>query len=239
MKTKYNSLFMYTFLILLPVEFTPGSTDSSETTIKFVHGSGQYGIISRGCEGEVLEKEKRKFTEIGGQIDHTFSRSPVRIGLRGEYVSFKYPTYNMTEIENAFIINPFISFEGRKVAIGGGVVWSTNPLPGRSFEPLDPKGSFFFRYGDLRKGYITISRLHSVPFFADGFTQFGFGVRSSNKVNIWFGGSAGPYDHLGFLAKIDIRLVPQTYLHLSGRIGQSADIRESALGVGISYRLRK
>ena len=197
MKTSYNSLFMYTFLFMLPMEFTPGSTDSSETNFKFVRGSGQYGIISRGCEGEVLEQEKRKFTELGGQIDHKFA-GPVRIGVRGEYVSFKYPVYNMTEIENAFIINPFINFEGRKAAMGVGIFRSSNPLPGRSFEPLDPKVSFHFRYGDLQKVYFSISRLHEVPFFADGFTQIGLGVHASNKVNIWFGGNAGPYDHLVF-----------------------------------------
>ncbi|MCB9088182.1 MAG: hypothetical protein H6628_07720 [Calditrichae bacterium] len=52
-------------LLTLPLQYVPIDSDSSETNISLSGGTGSYGVVSRGCEGQVLEKHKINFSELG------------------------------------------------------------------------------------------------------------------------------------------------------------------------------
>lgn len=126
-------------LLALPLQYVPTDPDSSETNFSISGGAGSYGVISRGCEGQVLEKHKINFSELGGSIDHKFAAAPLRIGVRSGYVNDRVlfndistsgGAITQSRRENIFTINPFLNIEGKTVALGIGYFHADHSLAG-------------------------------------------------------------------------------------------------------------
>ncbi|MFX0139897.1 MAG: hypothetical protein ACFFDN_40020 [Candidatus Hodarchaeota archaeon] len=228
------------------------SKDSTETNFRVTGGLGQYAHISRGCAGNVLEKEKIPFNEIGVSIDHK-TKSPFRLGLNssyiftrqpGELVDAYHPVHGYSRRWShdnppigIFTVNPFINAEWKYFAIGGGYFGSTRELD----VPYEEKFFHFFsgyiRIGNIRKFYVDGYLFHTTHIYSNNFIGLGLGFRLNPNVGWWFGGGFGQYDKGGFLMKTDIRIRSNLYLDTLIRLGESEGISENAIGLGLTYKL--
>jgi len=227
------------FLFLLPlvVGVQVGKNDSTETNIKVAGGAGSYAYITRGCEGQVLTKDKVPFKDFGFSLDHKF-RFPVRVGLRGGNIWERNRYYPDKRITNSYL-NPNLSFEWRRFGIGAGPFFAQKDLPTREGGKLRRNSlSWHLRLGSP-KLYFSIHMLESVPLYSGGgYINLGLGG-ASRKVSYWFGlGIRGPYDTEGFLIKTNFKLKENWYLDLAGRLGQSEGVSESAVSFGLNYKFK-
>lgn len=213
-----------------------GKNDSTETNIKVSGGAGSYAYITRGCEGEVLTKDKVPFKDLGYSIDHKF-KFPVRVGLRGGNIWERNRYYPDERRTNSYL-NPDLSLEWKWFGIGAGPFFAQKDLPTREGGKLSRNSlSWHLRFGSP-KLYFSIHMLESVPLYSGGgYINLGLGGGVSRKFSLWFGlGTKGPYDTEGFLAKTNIKLKGNWYVDLVGRLGTSAGISESAISFGLNYK---
>jgi len=82
MKWLLKSCLCFVFLAPIAVQVDPERRDSSVTNLEIAGGVGTYAYITRGCEGQVLEKHKIPFEDFGAGIDHKFYGTPLRLGVR-------------------------------------------------------------------------------------------------------------------------------------------------------------
>jgi hypothetical protein len=219
--------------------------DSTETNLKIAGGLGSYTYVTRGCEGQVLTKDKIPFNDFGFSIDHKF-RSPVKIGLRSGSISDKtpvsrvylddYDAYLFKDRTN-FYFNPDFSLEWKGFGIGTGPFFAQKTLDVSE----DEKGGETFPSGHIRLGtkklYLSVSVLENVPLYSGGGYAnmgMGFGIKSSTW---WIGLSGGPYDAAGLVAKTSFKLFRNWHLDLAGRLGSSEGISENAMSMGLNYRV--
>ncbi len=90
-----SNRFLGFLLGVMPFGIIPVSNDSTEANFQLLGGAGQYALISRGCEGQVLEKHKIPFKEYGAAIDYK-TASPVRLGVNSAYI-FTREQYGSTD----------------------------------------------------------------------------------------------------------------------------------------------
>ena len=235
-----TSQFIYFILIgTLPIAIIP-EPDSTVTNIGISGNLGQFAEISRGCSGEVLEKNAIPLREVDASIDHK-TRTAVRIGIRSAYLVSEeegntYPyegSYQrrFTRSEH-FAINPFLNFDWRYVAIGGGYCW-INP----HFFKTESIPSGYLRLGNLNTYYIDASLYQTMPLFSGGIFKIGIGSNKHPEFGWWIGTGAGIYDRAGFMAKTNIRLQPDLFLDTFLRLGSSENISEYSVGLGLRYQL--
>lgn len=237
------------FLFLLPLVIGApvAEKDSSETNIKLSGGAGSYAYIHRGCEGEVTSKENAPFKDAGFSIDHKF-KGPVKIGLRSGYIFEKqlwydhcFPAPTSKHRKNIYV-NPHFAFEGESFGIGFGPFFAQKSLWGSEQQEWGKNlPSAHIRIGN-RKLYFSANLLENVPLYSGGgYVNFGLGFR--RNVSFWWiglGGGlplSGPYDAWGLVAKSNLRLNSNWHLDLAGRLGVSEGVSESAISIGLNYRL--
>jgi hypothetical protein len=219
--------------------------DSSETSLRIAGGAGSYAHISRGCEGKVLNKEKVPFKDAGFSLEHKFN-APVKLGLRGGYISENqiWYSHSFPQPDNRhrtnFYLNPNFSFESEKFGIGAGPFFADKDLysrEGQDWGNILP--SAHVRLG-AEKLYLSANLMENVPLYSGG-GYFDFGVGTSIKsFSLWVGvNPEGPYDSWGALLKTDFRFHKNWNLGLNGRLGAAEGISESAISVGIMYRLTR
>ena len=97
--------------------------------------------------------------------------------------------------------------------------------------------SAYLRVGNVRSFYIDASVFHKTPLISDGYFTLGLGASRSRKFGYWIGLGTGPYDKAGLVIKTDFGIGTNFSLNLSGRLSSSEDISESAINVGVSYRV--
>ena len=225
------------FLFILPlvVGAQVGENDSSVTNIKVGGGAGSYAYVTRGCEGQVINKKTIPFRDIGFSFDHKF-RFPVRVGLRGGQIWDKN-VYPPDETITNLYLNPHVSLEFKSFGIGAGVCSAQKELSANKSGSETTLPSWHLRLGS-RKLYFSIHMLENVPIYSGGgFVNLGFGGRAGRNASCWFGvSSPRPYDALGFLAKTNFKLQGNWHLDLAGRLGTSEGISESAVSLGLNYR---
>jgi hypothetical protein len=249
MKLNAKNGFTLLFLCVLPFKFELTPDDSTETKIQLVGGAGQYAVIRRGCEGNVLEKHEIPFSEIGASFDHKFA-SQTRLGIRGSYVFDKrkngeqdYNPRGDGEPSTRFVpkeiiaINPFANLEEKNSALGVGYFWSNRSLfVGQEMGEIEPWISGYLRLGNRRSLYFSSSFLHEVPLYSSDYLKLGLGSGIDPNFDWWLGcGLLGPYDGVGILAKANIRFQKQLYFNVLTRIGGSEGISEGAVSLGLTY----
>ena len=213
--------------------------DSTVTNIKLAVGTGSYAYITRGCEGQVISKNKVPFKDLGFSLDHKF-KFPVRVGLKGGNI---WERYSLEEVNlqsgtaTNFYINPDISLEWKWFGIGAGLFSAEKDLYWRDMGLARNLPSGHLRLGSPQL-YLSAHLMESVPLYSGGgYLNFGLGGQASRRVSYWLGiGVTGPYDNGGFLIKTNIQVKGNWHLDLAGRLGQSQGISENALSFGINYR---
>ncbi|MGH7494116.1 MAG: hypothetical protein ACREOO_17205 [bacterium] len=251
-KIRHSSLLL--LLGALPLQVNLAPPDSSKTAVQLYGGLGQYALVNRGCEGQVLSKHAIPFQELSAGVEHRMA-SPLRLGIRSSYIFDKEEVFtggsyydplreayfSQTELvarEN-LTFNPYFNLEWKPIGIGGGYFWSRSPLTGgENFEDVDSPISAYLRLGSRRSIYFSSSFLHHIPVYTGGSYQIGLGSGKNPNFNWWLGwGFVGPYDGPGIaLFKSDIRLQRHFTLNALGRVGFTEGISESAIGIGLTYR---
>lgn len=233
--------------VLLPLVIGVQTTnrDSSETSFSIAGGTGSYAFISRGCEGEVLNKEKVPFNDAGFSLEHKF-KAPIKLGLRGGYISEDQLWYDHSlpppdnKHRTNFYLNPNFSFESEKLGIGAGPFFADKKLYSREGEDW---GKIFpsahVRFG-TEKLYFSANLMENVPLYSGG-GYFDLGVGTSVKsFSMWAGANPeGPYDSWGAVLKTDFRFHKNWSLRLNGRLGMVEGTSESAVSIGMTYRLTR
>lgn len=257
MNTKIKKVLIFTFLGVLPLQITTTSKDSTETNFRVTGGLGQYAHIRRGCAGEVYEKEKIPFREIGVSIDHK-TKTPFRLGINSGYIFTKKKSemvYYYDPVHDyysrrwshdnppigIFTINPFINVEWKHFAIGGGYFGSSRAImdndDGSDNDSFEHFFSGYIRIGNIRSFYVDASLFHTTLIFSGSHIKLGLGFRPFPNVGWWFGVGDQPYDKIGLIMKTDIRIRSHLYLDALIRLGDSEGITESAVGLGLTYKL--
>ncbi len=238
-KLKYFGLL---FLFPLVVGMQGENPDSSETNLKLAGGAGSYAYVSRGCEGQVLNKQRIPYGDLGFSIDHK-PKSPFRIGFRGGFIrepirSSWEPAYSPDKRATNFYFNPDFAFEWEYFGIGAGFFSSQKDLYWRDLGTARNFPSGHLRIGNPRF-YFSAHLMESVPLYSGGgYLDLGVGGKASRKVSYWLGLSIiGPYDTNGFLIKTDFEFAKNWQLNLAGRLGRSQGISENAVSLGLSYRI--
>ncbi|MGH7597117.1 MAG: hypothetical protein ACREOI_12245 [bacterium] len=249
MKIGIRRGFAMLLLGAMPFEINFAPADSAQTTVQFFGGVGQYALIRRGCEGEVLEKQGVPFRELSAAVEHKFA-APVRLGIRSSYIFGKqkveavfydptrgYQTITRFVSRDNFAMNPYLDLEWKSFGIGGGYFRARHPLAGNdNIEGIDSPISAYLRFGNRRAVYVSTSFLHHLHFYTGGYCHLGVGSGKNSNFDWWLGlGFVGPYDKAGLLFKSDIHLQRHFKLNVLTRLGVSEGISESAIGLGLTY----
>lgn len=240
-KLKYFGLL---FLFPLVVGVQGEGPDSSETNFKLAGGAGSYAYVSRGCAGEVLNKQKIPYADGGFSIDHKF-KFPLRIGFRGGFVrehsrSSWEQAYSPDGGGTNFYFNPDLALDWKYFGIGTGFFSAQKDLYWRDIGIGHARK---FPSGHIRVGntrfYFSAHLMESVPLYSGGgYLNSGIGGKVSRNVSYWLGwGITGPYDANGFLIKTDFEFKKNWQINLAGRLGRSQGISENAVSLGLSYRI--
>jgi hypothetical protein len=225
------------FIGILAIGFTP--FDSSETTFKVMGNYGQYAKISRGCEGNVISKEKIPFNEFSVSLAHK-PNSIFKLGVNGSYIFseqqgwhqniYKYHSYNVS------IVQPYIALESKYVGLTAGYLFASDFLPRWEYGELKKSPTGHYWLGKRNGVRLDVSFLHKVP-YSNGYYRLGLGGIGNQNTRLWMGISHLPYEGLGFTSELDKLLGDKFSLNTSVRLGSSEGIFEGTFGLGLTYRL--
>jgi hypothetical protein len=218
----------------LPVGLSTTSGDLSEMNLSVTGSDGQYALISRGCNGQVYDRQEIPLREYSIGLDKRFSTG-VRIGIIGSYVRCRNEVFDegiARDLEFT-AINPYVNIEGVGGAFGFGYFRSSSVLP-RLGNKVRPSG--YLRLGRPEKVYIDLRYLHSAPIMTGGYWQIGYGGAAAPGLGLWIGVGKGPHDKIGFLVRSNVRLAYGFHLDLLGRVGRSERVSETGVSVGIRFQ---
>ncbi|OQX94986.1 hypothetical protein B6I21_07790 [candidate division KSB1 bacterium 4572_119] len=250
MKAKINAMLLLILIVILPLRIVPTDGDSSHTNIGAFGGFGQYAQISRGCEGQIVDKDKIPFSEFGICIDHK-TQSPLRYGIQASYFTFKELTEHWDEeqayeiktssTENIIAAHPYANFEWKHFAFGFGFLFTNHTLlfSGDADEDI-AKGmtSIYVRGGSLNKIYVDFSLSHMPPLLSGDNFRMGVGHRYPN-FDLWGGIGYGMYDSIGLLFRSKLHLQKNLSLDIYSRFNEAARIYEYTVNMGLTYRFNK
>lgn len=196
-----------TFIAALPLSVdAPGdsTTRSGETRVTVAGSLGQYGIVSRGCNGEILDVAHRQLRSGALVIEHETPQGIV-IGVRGGQVLERKPaevttdgagyTYHSPSRQRTnHYVNPFLAYEGGGAGIGLGYLHTELGVLTGNDTHERVRGSGHLRLGPRDGTTFTMRLLEDVPLQSEGAVTMEFRV----PVDRWeLGPSLGlgaPYD---------------------------------------------
>jgi hypothetical protein len=197
------------------------ASDDFTASYKLGGGGGRYyrELGFSGCSPSYPVKQE--FIDVGGEVDLQRSRT-THIGLRGGYIrDTVHPVSDFGSLEDSIGVtidrtedvgygNVYVSGEWRHVGIGGGVLFTSNPLhlDNPEDDPTDndvhvyPTGHL--RFGDLSRFYISGHLFEGVPLYSGGGAFFGgAGWRPIHALEVYGGFSAsGPYHKEGWIGRV-------------------------------------
>jgi len=197
------------------------------TEIRVGGGSGSFAVVSRGCEGNVITKNRVDYDNAALEVSHKFP-APVRVGARAGILQLDGggdPTR---------YVNPFLSFDWPLASIGAGYVHGDREFPDDDGDLADVKASGHVRFGKP-SFYFTASYFEGVPIATGGYAAAGFG-KEWPKVHAWLGIGGLPHDKAGLITNVDYKFGGRFALGATGRLGSSEGVSENAFSVGISYQ---
>ena len=229
----------------------PGASDSSRagrTQVELAGGGGQFAIISRGCNGEVLDVTRNQLASGTLVVDQPLPRNFV-IGVRAGCVHttlrslehFNRPpdyqvrdTVRVERYSNPYV-NPYVAYEGRTLGIGAGAIMVDRPLVIGEASTYDPHVTWHVRLGG-EQGRVTLRWLEDVPFESEGHLSLAYDLRPLDRFD---GGGflslAGPYDGAMLGLRGRVWFTPDAAVQIkAGLTGQHSEYGVSA---GVTARL--
>lgn len=145
----------------------PASRDSSRTNplrVEVAGGGGQFAIVNRGCEGEVLGVTRNQLRSGALVVEHRLPEDFV-VGVRAGNVQTALNTSTEIHVRSADqfyhdttlaarypnrYVNPYVGYEGRRVGLGIGVMIADRPFD------ADHSSVVFENYGNhIKEGQAT------------------------------------------------------------------------------------
>jgi len=219
--------------VLAPLAVDVSSRDSSVTSFMVAAGGGSYAEVTRGCQGEVLSADQRRYRDMGYAVNHKFV-GLVNVGVRATVLR-RMVGYR----DGSVMWNPNASLEGTHVGFGLGYVSNADRPNSDEFDIWPVSGHL--RVGRLSRLYYSIHALEDVPLVSGGGTiRSGIGFRPGRLVDVWAGlGYGPPYDKPGFEARSAVHLNSMLDLNASGRLSSSEGRSENAGSLGLTVRLTR
>lgn len=197
------------------------------TEIRVAGGSGTYAAVGRGCEGEVISKNRLSYDNAALEVSHKFP-APVRVGARAGILQ-------LDGFGDATrYVNPFLSLDWPGFSVGAGYLHGDRGFPDEGGDSIDAKVSGHVRIGKP-KFYFTASYFEGVPIATAGYAAAGFG-KEWPKVHVWLGVGGLLQDKAGFITSVDYKVGGGLALGATGRLGSSEGISENAFALGLSYQ---
>jgi hypothetical protein len=259
MSRSFYALVLLSALAPLSVD-APGdsSTDDApggETRIVVGGGYGEYAFITRGCEGQVIDRDFIHFVDAGAGAEHRFAGTPLVLGVRGGWLRDDLESTVTRPLPEGFAangerenryVNPHVALEREGMGMGLGwvghdreFVTAGEGAREQSDHALNDL-SGHLRLGNLERKYFSIEWMESVPLYSDGgYLTIGLGGRMPHRALHLHGGLAagGPYEGAGVLIRANYRLAPGVEARLGARLGYSGDA--DASGVTLGARLTR
>lgn len=221
-----------TFIAVLPLSVdAPGDSTPSrtgETRVTVAGSLGQYGIVNRGCNGEILDVARRQLRSGALVIEHETPQGIV-IGVRGGEVQEHgkeriYTPYGSEWSEvsrrttNRYV-NPFLAYEGTYAGVGGGWLRTEHGiLNGRGgYDPVD--GSGHLRLGRRDRYSLTLRVLEDVPLQSEGAVVFDLDVPGGRFEGGPTLAAGSPYDGALFGVHGRIWLTPAAAASIRAGVG--------------------
>ena len=210
--------------------------------VEVAGGGGQFAIVNRGCEGQVLRITHNQLRSGALVVEHRLPEDFV-IGVRAGSVQTTLNTSTETHgpaptnadpgpprlrYTNRYL-NPYLGYEGRRAGLGVGVMMADqpfdadlslvtieDPLPGVHARNLfrEKSATWHVRLGGDRRR-VTLRWMEDVPLESEGHFSVDLGFRSSRQLETGiFVGLAGPYDGTMFGLRGRVWLTPGAALQI-------------------------
>ncbi len=209
-------------------------SDSSTTRFGMAAGTGDFAVVTRGCDNAVISKYHRSFRDASAGVEHEF-RGPLVVGVRAQRVSGEYLQRGKAD---QLLWNPHVALESRRVGVGVGWVTPSGELDRYGNANFDvPPVSAHLRFGDPNRLAVAFRLMEGDPAFSSGGAlDVRVSTRIGSRFHPWIGaGGAEPFDAIGFFVGTEASVAPGLQLNVGGRLGGSEGIDENAIRVGLSY----
>lgn len=227
-------------LATMPVAIdVPGSTDT--TRVATLHadlagGAGQFALIARGCEGEILSETHDPFRSSGVDVGVTLPDNLI-IGTRAGVIETKHDetrsghwgsdsqpiagdsTARLLHITNRFV-NPYLTIEDEHTGFGVGLLISSEPFRIGEGQLGLTNVTGHFRVGGPG-GRFALKWMESMPLESEGHLTAALDVAPPGRHfdGGVFAGLSGPYDGVILGARHRIWLTPEAAMQLKAAAG--------------------
>lgn len=233
-------LLLAMFIAVLPISVEMGappdttvheSADDAplgrETSFRAAGSVGQFAIIHRGCNGEVLDEAKSQIESGALEVQHRFDGGWV-IGARGGRVvedggtprddPFGTAARVAGRRTNAYA-NPYVGFDGPRAGVGVGWLKADHRFVVDENETFRPDVTGHLRIGGAREQFI-VRFMEGMPLESEGALTVEVGGPVGPRTNIAaFAGLMGPYDGALLGMKGDVWLTPEAALSIKLGLG--------------------
>jgi hypothetical protein len=237
-----------TFIAVLPLS-VDAPRDSShrrgQTRFEAAAGSGQYGIVTRGCNNEVLDVVDIELRGGALAIEHE-TPAGIVIGVRGGEVrekqgprtvrdpygggSTSYPGGSLT---NRYV-NPHVALEAENAGIGLGLLHADHPFAAGGEERTRYDVSGHLRLGNRDSTTFAIRFMEDVPLQQMGNLTFDLAIRPKPWIELGPSlGLAGPFDGTVLGVRGRFWLTPEAALHVRACFG---GVEQFGLAGGVAAR---
>lgn len=208
-------------------ERTDAAPPAAETRIRVAGSLGQFALIHRGCNGEVLSVTKSQLRSGALEVQHRFAGGMV-IGARGGQVvegegegdpgPFGDPALLATRRTNAYA-NPYVGFDGARGGFGFGWLRADHAFVRDEFETFRPEVTGHVRLGTSRE-HLTVRFMEGLPLESEGAFTVEFGGSMTPRADAYvYTGMLGPFDGALVGLKGDVWLTPQAALSVKLGLG--------------------
>ncbi len=247
-------LLLAMFIAVVPISVEMGAGDDStrhrpvdsrphehETRLNAGLSGGQFAIIRRGCNGEVVDVAKHRLQSGALEVEHVFPNDLV-IGVRGGNVSTRAGSftdeYFVPEpphawIDNAYV-NPYLGVDDRHVSFALGYLRAEHPFPRGENRPLEVPMTGHVLWREP-KAWAGVRFMEDLPLESKGYLTVESGRRLGEHVDATlFLGLVGPFD--GALLGLEGRVwfTREAALMVRGGLGGQG---QHTIGVGLETRL--
>jgi hypothetical protein len=206
---------------------------SGETRVEATAGAGQFSIITRGCENEVLSEVKEHVDGGALALEHRFPRDWV-VGVRGGTARVHVVSVNgvpfVTQGRPYTLrhVNPWVAYERDGVGLGAGWLGADGPFPLGPGEVFRPGISGHLRVGPPRLN-VALRFMEDAPLLVNPYLQLEIGVQPRRGLELAFGpGFLGPFDGAALGVRGRVWLTPEAAMLVRAGLGSSGQYYVSA-----------
>jgi len=206
----------------------PAGRDSAtgRTQVEVAGGHGQFALVSRGCNGQVLNVTHSQLSSGALVVEHRFPEDVV-IGVRAGSV---HTTRNEASIgflgldtlpagsyANPYV-NPWLGYEGHEAGFGVGWIAADRPFVFGRNTIRETHTSWHARVGEERHR-LTLKWMEDVPLESEGHLSADFAVHENPRFETGiFVGLLGPYDGTMLGLRGRVWFTPDAALQIKGSL---------------------